>query len=117
MINNGVIITELKDTITISFDERPGMQTISQTSKDFPPVPEKYPSVMRDYEYKRLGTLSILAGIGLHNGVVTETVSRTHNSDDFISFLKKLDSSYPGGKKTRLILDNLRVHTSTKTRE
>ena len=117
MINNGVIIPELKDTITLSFDEKPGMQAISQTSKELPPVPGKHPSVTRDYEYRRLGTLSLLAGIDLHNGIVTETVSRTHNSDDFISFLKKLDTSYPREKRIRLILDNLRVHTSEKTRE
>ena len=117
MINNGVIIPELKDTITISFDEKPGMQAISMTSEELPPVPGKHPSVTRDYEYKRPGTLSLLAGIDLHNGTVAEIVSRTHNSDDFISFLKKLDSSYPGEKRIRLILDNLRVHTSEKTRE
>ena len=117
MINNGVIIPELKDTITISFDEKPGMQAISMTSEELHPVPGKHPSVTRDYEYKRPGTLSLLAGIDLHNGTVTEIVSRTHNSDDFISFLKKLDSSYPGEKRIRLILDNLRVHTSEKTRE
>ena len=117
MINNGFIIPELKDTITISFDEKLGMQAISMTSEELPPVPGKHPSVTRDYEYKRPGTLSLLAGIDLHNGTVTEIVSRTHNSDDFISFLKKLDSSYPGEKRIRLILDNLRVHTSEKTRE
>ena len=117
MINNGVIIPELKDTVTISFDEKPGMQAISLTSNELPPVPGKHPSVTRDYEYKRLGTLSLLAGIDLHTGSVTETVSRTHNSDDFISFLKKLDSSYPEEKKIRLILDNLKVHTSKKTKE
>ena len=117
MINNGVIIPELKDTVTISFDEKPGMQAISPTSKELPPVPGKHPSVTRDYEYKRLGTLSLLAGIDLHTGSVTETVSRTHNSDDFILFLKKLDSSYPEEKKIRLILDNLKVHTSRKTKE
>ena len=117
MINSDVIMPELKDTITISLDEKPGIQAISMTSEELPSVPGKHPSVTRDYEYKRLGTLSLLAGIDLHNGVVTETVSRTHNSNDFIAFLKKLDSSYPGGKKIRLILDNLSVHTSTKTRE
>ena len=117
MINNGVIIPELKDTITISFDEKPGIQAISLTSEELPPVPGKHPSVTRDYEYKRLGTLSLLAGIDLHTGSVTETVSRTHNSDDFILFLKKLDSSYPEEKKIRLILDNLKVHTSRKTKE
>ena len=117
MINNGVIIPDLKNTITVSFDEKPGMQAISMTSEELPPVPGKHPSVTRDYEYKRRGTLSLLAGIDLHNGTVTEIVSRTHNSDDFISFLKKLDSSYPREKRIRLILDNLRVHTSEKTRE
>jgi hypothetical protein len=62
MINNGVIIPELKDTVTLSFDEKPGIQAISLTSKELPPVPGKHPSVTRDYEYKRLGTLSLLAG-------------------------------------------------------
>jgi len=81
------------------------------------PVPGKHPSVTRDYEYRRLGTLSLLAGIDLHTGIVTEIVSRTHNSDDFIAFLKKLDSLYTKNKKIRIILDNLKVHTSDKTRE
>ena len=117
IINNGVIIPEMKDTITTSFDEKPGMQAISMASEELPPVPGKHPTVTRDYEYKRLGTLSLLAGIDLHNGVVTETVGITHNSNDFIAFPKKLDLSYPKRKKTRLILDNLRVHMSTKTRE
>ena len=70
MINNGVIILELKDTITISFDEKPGIQATSMTSEELPPVPGKHPSVTRDYEYKRLGTLSLLAGIDLHDGLL-----------------------------------------------
>ena len=117
MVNNGVIIPELRDTVTLSFVEKPGIQAISLTSKELPPVPGKHPSVTRDYEYRRLGTLSLLAGIDLHTGIVTEIVSKTHTSDDFIEFLKKLDISYPGDKKIRIILDNLKVHTSEKTRE
>ena len=41
------------------------MQAVSMTSEELPPVPRKHPSVTRDYEYKRLGTLSLLAGIEL----------------------------------------------------
>ncbi len=95
MINNGVIIPELRDTGASSFVEKPRMQAISQTSNEPPTVPGKRPSVTRDYEYKRLGTLSLLAGIDLHSGTVTKTVNKTHNSDDFISFLKRLDTSIP----------------------
>ena len=46
-------------------------------------------SQLRDYEYKRLGTVSLLAGLDLHSGKVIETVSDTHKSADFIAFLKK----------------------------
>lgn len=107
----------MKDTITISFDEKPGIQAISLKSEELPPVPGKHPSITRDYEYVRRGTISLLAGIDLHTGTVTEITSRTHNSDDFIAFLKKLDIAYPKGKILRIILDNLRVHTSAKTKE
>jgi hypothetical protein len=44
-------------------------------------------------------------------------VSRTHICDDFISFLKKMDYSYPCEKRIRSTLDNLRVRAYEKTRE
>ena len=56
---------------------------------------------MRDYEYKRLGTLSLLAGIDLLTGEAFPLVSNTHKSSDFIEFLKLLDSKYPKEDKIR----------------
>ena len=73
--------------------------------------------IKRDYEYKRLGTLSLLAGIDLQTGEAIPLVSDTHNSNDYIAFLKKLDAKYPKGDKIRLVLDNLKVHTSQKVIE
>ena len=81
--------------VTISYDEKPGIQALAVTTPDRPPVPGKHPSHLRDYEYKRLGTVSLLAGLDLHSGRVIETVSDTHKSADFIAFLKKLDAAYP----------------------
>lgn len=104
---------------TISYDEKPGIQAIACTSEDRPPVPgtEKTSTVQRDYEYKRLGTLSLLAGIDLLSGDAISYVSETHKSSDFICFLKKLDEKYPNGDKIRLILDNHSAHTSRETQE
>src|SRR5436190_14303306 len=45
--------------ITVSVDEKPGLQAIANTAPDPPPVPGKHPSVARDHEYRRLGTCSI----------------------------------------------------------
>src|ERR1700676_5746017 len=52
-------------TVTISFDEKPGIQALAVTTPDRPPVPGQHPSHLRDYEYERLGTVSLLAGLDL----------------------------------------------------
>ena len=103
-------------THVLSYDEKPGIQAIANTSEDKLPD-AKNATIQRDYEYKRLGTLSLLAGIDLQTGEAIPLVSDTHNSDDYVEFLKKLDSKYPKGDKIRLILDNLKVHTSQKVVE
>ena len=103
------------ETHTISYDEKPGIQAIATTSEDLPPTLESG-ATMRDYEYKRLGTLSLLAGIDLLTGEAFPLVSDTHKSSDFIEFLKLLDSKYPKEDKIRLVLDNHSAHTSKETR-
>jgi len=99
---------------TVSYDEKPGIQAIATTSPDRMPTAENGYR-QRDYEYKRLGTLSLLAGIDLLTGIAIPLVSETHKSADFIEFLKLLDSKYPKGEIIRLILDNQSAHTSKET--
>ena len=96
---------------TISCDEKPGIQAIATTSEDLRPK-EGNGFVYRDYEYKRLGTLSLIAGIDLLTGIAIPVVSETHKSSDFISLLKKLDERYPQGDIIRIICDNHSAHKS-----
>lgn len=100
----------------LSYDEKPGIQAVATTSEDLLPD-AGHGSISRDYEYKRLGTLSLLAGIDLQTGEAIPLVSQTHNSKDYIEFLKILDNKYPKGDKIRIVLDNLKVHTSEETRK
>lgn len=100
-------------THVLSYDEKPGIQAIANVSEDR--MPNKTNGVVkRDFEYKRLGTVSLLAGIDLQTGEAIPLVKDTHNSDDYIEFLKILDDKYPKGDKIRIVLDNLRVHKSEK---
>ena len=71
---------------------------------------------MRDYEYGRLGTVSILAALDLHDGHVIAQVHDRHRSSEFISLLKELDEYYPADCRIRLILDNHSAHVSKETR-
>jgi hypothetical protein len=100
--------------VTISVDEKPGVQAISNTAPDLPPVPGQT-TVARDHEYKRLGTCSILAALDLHNGHVSARVERRHRSREFIALLKDLDQHYPADCIIRLILDNHSAHLSKET--
>ncbi len=49
----------------VSSDEKPGIQAIGTTAPDWSPLPGTSPTVMRDHEYKRHGTLTRMAGIDL----------------------------------------------------
>ncbi len=103
------------NVITVSVDEKPGVQAISNTAPDLPPVPGKHPTLARDHEYKRLGTCSILAALDLHTGHVTGRVERRHRSREFIALLRDLDDYYPKDCTLRLVLDNHSAHLSKET--
>jgi transposase len=102
--------------ITVSIDEKPGVQAIANTAPDLPPVPGKHPTVGRDPEYKRYGTVSILASLDLHDGHVLARVEERHRSREFVALLKDLDAYYPAGVMIRVILDNHSAHISKETR-
>jgi transposase len=102
--------------VTVSIDEKPGVQAIENTAPDLPPVPEKHPTVSRDHEYKRHGTLSILASLDLHDGHVVARVEERHRSREFVALLKDLDAYYPTDVTIRVILDNHSAHISKETR-
>src|ERR1700691_3253094 len=92
--------------ITVSVDEKPGVQAIGNTAPDLPPVPGKHPTIGRDHEYERLGTCSILAALDLQDRHVTARVEDRHRSIEFIGLLSDLDARYPPDCLIRIILDN-----------
>ena len=100
----------------ISYDEKPGIQAIATTAPDLPPQPGVHPTFARDHEYKRHGTVSLLAGIDLLTGKVHALVKDRHRSREFIEFLKLLDAAYPTRTAIHLILDNHSAHISKETR-
>jgi transposase len=103
-------------TAVISYDEKPGIQAIGNTAADLPPKPGGHAAFARDNEYKRHGTLSLLAGIDLLTGKVHACVEERHRSREFVGFLKKIDAAYPTDTAIKLILDNHSAHISKETK-
>lgn len=111
--------TEAQDrplVAVLSYDEKPGIQAIENTSPDLPPVPGSHPCISRDEEYVRHGTLSLLAGIDLLNGHIHALVADRHRSREFVDFLKKIDGAYSPQSRVRIVLDNHSAHISKETK-
>jgi transposase len=100
----------------VSYDEKPGIQAIATTAPDLPPEPGAHATFARDHEYKRQGTVSLLAGIDLITGKVHALVKDRHRSREFIEFLKLLDDAYPTHTAIKVILDNHSAHISKETK-
>ena len=108
---------EPSDAVAIvSYDEKPGIQALATTGPDLPPEPGVHATFARDHEYKRHGTVSLLAGIDLLTGQVHALVRDRHRSREFIEFLKLLDAAYPTHTAIKLILDNHSAHISKETK-
>src|SRR5882724_9006633 len=106
----------IKRVAIVSYDEKPGIQAIATTAPDLPPKPGVHATFARDYEYKRHGTLSLLAGIDLLTGKVHALVRDRHRSREFIELLRLIDAAYPPNTAIKLILDNHSAHISRETR-
>jgi transposase len=115
LVNDKPDLYDERQKITISYDEKPGIQAIAGIAPDLAPEPGKYATWGRDYEYQRLGTVSLLAGIDLHNGHILHLVRERHRSLEFTEFLQLLHEHYDPTWQIRVILDNHSAHVSKET--
>jgi len=102
-------------SVFVSYDEKPGIQAIGNIHPDRSPR-DGNGFTRRDYEYKRHGTLSLLAGIDLITGKVHSLIRERHKSADFVNFLQMIDDAYPEECVIFMVLDNHSIHTSRETR-
>ena len=100
---------------TVSVDEKPSVQALGLTAPNLAPVPGKYPSVSRDHEYVRHGTLAIMAALDLHTGELIVNVEPRHRSVEFVALLQSVHEHYPAVARIQLVLDNHSTHISKET--
>ena len=102
MLRNGEII--------ISVDEMTGIQALERIAPEKPVVPGKYARM--EFEYKRNGTQTLLAGRNVATGKIIAACQQTRNEKDFLDFVKVLEKEHPHAKKIHVVLDNLNIHMS-----
>ena len=80
-------------TVFVSYDEKPGIQAIGGVAPDLASQPGRHAVAGCDYEYKRRGTLTLMAGLDLLTGHIHRAVVERHRSREFVAFLRQLDAA------------------------
>lgn len=102
------------DVVLFSVDEKTAMQARSR--KRATRALRRGRPQLREFEYVRHGTASLLAAMNVTDGTIHPKIIVRNNSATFIEFLTDLAAPVDPGKKIHLILDNGSSHTSKETR-
>lgn len=95
---------------TFSVDEMTGIQALERIAPDRPM--EKGKPQATEFEYKRHGTQSLLAGFNVATGKVFGQVRDTRNEKDFVDLIDALVRTSPQATKCHIVADNLNTHQS-----
>lgn len=87
-----------------------GIQALERISPEKPVVSGKCARI--EFEYKRNGIQSLMAGRNVASGIVTALCKNTRNENDFVNFIKLIKKEHSQYKKIHIILDNLNTHIS-----
>src|ERR1700735_2423761 len=104
----GLYLDPPEKALVLAVDEKSQIQAIDRTAPCLPVLPTT-PARMT-HDYVRHGTTSLFAALDLGSGSVIAPPSRRHRHQEFLRFLKLIDSAVPKGLDLHLVLDNYATH-------
>jgi transposase len=111
----GLYLRPPKGAIVVSIDEKTSIQAKEPLRPTIPLAPGK--PERREFEYKRHGTVALLAALLVHTGEVKGGIYERNSRTEFVDFLARLDAEIPPAKTVHAILDNLQVHKTPEVCE
>jgi transposase len=95
----------------MSTDEMTGIQALERKHPDLPMQPGRV--LRREFEYKRHGTLSLIANFDVASGQIGQiSVGPTRNEKDFAAHIRRTVEGNPAIVQWHFISDNLNTHLS-----
>ena len=110
----GLYLNGPENAIVVSVDEKTGIQAKERVAATIPAAAGR--AGRYEFEYRRHGTVSLLAAMNVHSGEVLGTDIAQNNSVTFTGFLEHIDGEVPPSLDIHLVMDNGPSHTSKETR-
>ncbi len=104
----GLYLDPPEGAIVVSIDEKTGVQAKEPIRAELVLGPGR--PARREFEYRRHGTIALLAALVVHTGQVLGNVYERNSRVEFLDFLEHLEGEIPADKAVHAILDNLQVH-------
>jgi transposase len=110
----GVYLTPPQNAIVLCVDEKSQIQALDRTQPGLPLKAGRCGTFTHDY--KRNGTTTLFAALQLVEGRVIGECYPRHRHQEFLRFLRRLDTEFPGEVGLHLILDNYGTHFHERVR-
>ena len=110
----GLYLHPPQNAVIFCVDEKTAIQALDRTLPVLPLSPGR--AERHGFEYKRNGTLSLLAALDVGSGEVQGKTVASHTSAEFVAFLEELVAHQPEGQEIHVIADNLSTHKTKRVR-
>ncbi|WP_423184984.1 IS630 family transposase [Arthrobacter sp. NyZ413] len=109
----GLYLAPPENAVVLCVDEKSQIQALDRTAPMLPMQPHQIER--RTHDYTRHGTTTLFAALETATGQVTAAVKPRHRRQEFLSFLRQIDRTYPG-KELHLIMDNYATHKTPEVK-
>ena len=111
----GLYLNPPEHAIVLCADEKSQIQALDRTQPGLPLKPGRCGTMTHDY--KRNGTATLFAALDVLDGSVISMCDDRHRHQEWLKFLRVVDSVTPQGKQIHLIADNYSTHKHAKVQK
>ena len=104
----GLYLNPPEKALVLCVDEKSQIQALDRTQPLLPLRPGI--PARQTHDYKRNGTTTLFAALGMLDGKVIGDCMPRHRHQEFIRFLKRIDTDTPARLDLHLIVDNYGTH-------
>jgi transposase len=104
----GVYLNPPQNAVVLCVDEKSQIQALDRTQPGLPLKPGRCGTWTHDYV--RHGTTTLFAALEVVQGKVVGQCYERHRHQEFLKFLQRLDTEYPGAMELHLVMDNYGTH-------
>jgi transposase len=110
----GLYLNPPDQAIVLCLDEKTQIQALDRTQPGLPLKKGRCGTMTHDY--KRNGTTSLFAALDVLTGKVIGDCYRRHRHQEFLKFLRRIDSEFPCEQMLHVVMDNSSSHRTPEVK-